>query len=120
MILVAYFAFTIPHFDLKPSDDLDGLAGLSNHSTPRIAISWTMKQAKDAPASFTGYFMRSAFYRTTMRVKYLAIPENGAAFFTLFLGDIHERWVELVLKASVYISHSVSIGLGKTAPTLLC
>lgn len=45
-------------------------------------------------------------------MKYLAIPENGASFFTIFLADVHERWLELAGKATIYVSHSVSFDIG--------
>lgn len=82
--------------------------------TAHMQISWTMARTKDAPAPFTRYFIRSVCYRSSVRLKYLAIPENPVAFFTHFLDDVHEKWLQLVTAATEYISHSVSPPLYST------
>lgn len=108
MILVAYYEFTIPDFNFEFRD---GLVKSGKHRTSHMQMSWTMKRAKDAPTPFIGYFMRSMDYRSNLRLKYLAIPENGVTFFTLFLDDVHQRWQELFTTANEYISTTVSPAL---------
>lgn len=43
-------------------------------------------------------------FQSIQRLKPLTIPKNGAAIFTLFIEDVHERWLELVVNAGSYIS----------------
>lgn len=79
--------------------------------TKKIEISWTMKQPRDAPDTSRGRFMQSVSYRGTLRLKYLAIPKNGADFFLLLLDDVHQRWLELVAKARFHLSAMVNLSL---------
>lgn len=68
-----------------------------------------MKQLKDTPDISKGRFLQSMHYRGTLRLKSLSIPKNGVEFFTLFLDDVHERWLELFEKAKLHISESVNL-----------
>lgn len=113
MIVVAYFSFMIPHFDLDFTDKNSGWGTVSKCSIIPVSISWTMKSAKNTSASVTGCFVRSMYFRSTITPRYLAIPENGAAFFTVFLSEIHAMWLALAAKSSLYIAHNVSDSLQK-------
>lgn len=108
VILVAYFTYSVPSLDFDVAGGRHRWGRSTNHSVSTASISWTMKQAQDAPASFTGCFMRSVSFRSTICARYLSIPENGAAFVNFFLIDIHQWWLNLVSKSRLYISHNVS------------
>lgn len=111
MILVAHYSCFLPHFDIDLTASSLGWGIIRNYRVLHLGISWTMKQAKDAPASFTGSFIRSVYYRSSVTPQYLAIPENGASFFTLFLFATHHIWQELATRSRLYISHNVSCSL---------
>jgi hypothetical protein len=53
-------------------------------------------------------FLRSLLYLGTVRLEYLSIPSHGVEFATLFLDDIHRRWLELLESAKVHLAEFVS------------
>lgn len=107
VIVVANHCFRTPYFDYDLTTNSRGWGRLSNNISTTPRISWTMKQAHDAPAAFTGCFLRSVDYRSSITCKFLAIPANGAAFFTSSLFDIQNLWLNQVAMSRSYILHNV-------------
>lgn len=62
-----------------------------------------MKQERGAS------FLRSVQYRRSLKLRYLAIPQNAVHFVTLFLGDVHDRWKDVIESAKEYLVLRVSL-----------
>lgn len=107
VIVVAQYVSIIPYFDCDFTTNRRGWGRLSNNLTMSLRVSWTMKPANDAPAAFTGCFLRSVYYRNSSHMKYLTIPSNGTAFFTSFISHTQDLWLEQAAKSRAYMLHNV-------------
>lgn len=114
VILVTYICFECPFSGREeaaaPGESIDTLLRPFQSKREKAEISWIMREVgsegtADEPRSTA---FRSVHYRGTFNLRYLSIPPHGAEFFLWFLGDIQERWVELIENAKVHLDKLVN------------
>lgn len=91
VVLVGYVFFNCP---VQLESTIHGGFNLANE---KVEMSWIMKQEKGAS------FLRSVQYRRSLQMKHLVIPQNAVHFVTLFLGDLHKRWKDVIENAKEYL-----------------
>lgn len=81
---------------------------------PRSEISWIMRKSYLMPDTDAGpptetkpnRTLRTEDFRSTVDIG--CIPDNGLDFFTLFVHDLHRKWIALLKDADSHLAENVS------------
>lgn len=116
------FCVFVPNGRVEAAENVSNGEGLQSFKfeNQKVEISWIMAHPSETEceSKYGLYhpkelFLRSLLYLGTVRLKYLSIPSHGVEFATLFLDDIHRRWLELLESAKVHLAEFVSVGFHK-------
>lgn len=128
MGVIGYVCFCvfIPNGGVKAAENGSNEEGLQSFKfrNQKVEISWIMAHPSETECEPKcglyhpkELFLRSLLYLGTARLKYLSIPSHGVEFATLFLDDIHRRWLKLLESAKVHLAEFVSVRFHKAYHT---